>query len=321
MIKTCLGCGVKLQSTDADKLGYVPEKVIDKGYCRRCFKLIHYQDFTNAYQTINPHNILKKLANKQGSFIFILDFVNINHEAINYYHQIKMPKILVINKADIIPKNINYEQLKNWLKNEFKVNEDILFASSKKNIGLNKLNHLIEEMKEPIYFLGMTNVGKSSLLNELFALKNPLTTSMLPNTTLDFVKLNTNQIIYDTEGFPYHKTLPRTLIKKIMINEEIHPKNMPLKKDASILIEDIGRITTNINNSLTCFFSKNINIKKIYASNNLYLDEEPIIIKVPAKSNLIIKGVGFIYLKEPCSLTIYHLTKDLIEIVPAFWGV
>ena len=38
MIKKCLGCGIKLQSTDNQKLGFVPKHKKDADLCERCFK-------------------------------------------------------------------------------------------------------------------------------------------------------------------------------------------------------------------------------------------------------------------------------------------
>ena len=315
MIKKCLGCGVKLQSVDENGLGYIPS---DKDYCMRCFKLTHYNNFTKAYYEVNPSVILKKLEHKKGFGIFVLDLVNFNREAFSYYLKIKMPKVLVVNKCDIIPKNISYLKIKEWLRKEFKFEEEIFFVSVKKNIGLNKFRKFIDSITVPIYFLGMTNVGKSSLINKLFLLDKPLTSSILPNTTLDFIKVSKN--VYDTIGFPYQAKIDYNLLKKIMINEEIHPINMPLKENAGILIMDIVRIITDKKNSITCFFSKKEKIRKIYDNESIYLDEKPLIIKCPKESNLVIKGIGFCYVKEECLLTIYHLEENLIEIIPSFLG-
>ena len=320
MIKKCLGCGVKLQSVDESLKGYIPSNVLNKGYCKRCFMLTHYNNFVHAYYEIEPEKILKKLANKKGFGIFILDLVNFNKEAFNYYRKIKMPKVLVVNKCDIIPKNISYLKIKNWLKKEFKVEEEIFFVSVKKNIGLNKLNRFLDNINLPLYFLGMSNVGKSSLINKLFNLEKPLTSSILPNTTLDFIKVKTSKNVYDTVGFLYQTKIDHNLLKKTMIYNEIHPINMPLKEESGLLILDLARIITDKKNSITCFFSKDVNIRKIYNNENIYLDEKPLIIKCPKESNLIIKGIGFCYVKEECLLKIYHLDEDLIELIPSFLG-
>ena len=42
----CIGCGVKLQTTDPEKAGYVKEIVLiengDDVYCKRCHDVIHH---------------------------------------------------------------------------------------------------------------------------------------------------------------------------------------------------------------------------------------------------------------------------------------
>ena len=43
MNKICYGCGVKLQTTDKEKLGYIPlSKENDAKYCMRCFRMMNY---------------------------------------------------------------------------------------------------------------------------------------------------------------------------------------------------------------------------------------------------------------------------------------
>ena len=43
MNKQCLGCGVILQTTNKDKIGYIPKnKLEDSNYCERCFQITHY---------------------------------------------------------------------------------------------------------------------------------------------------------------------------------------------------------------------------------------------------------------------------------------
>jgi len=41
----CQGCGAKIQSTDPEKFGYVPEHLLEEGgsiICQRCYRIIHY---------------------------------------------------------------------------------------------------------------------------------------------------------------------------------------------------------------------------------------------------------------------------------------
>ena len=49
MNKICYGCGAKLQFTNKDEKGYIPEnKYEDSSYCMRCFRMIHYGEAPQA---------------------------------------------------------------------------------------------------------------------------------------------------------------------------------------------------------------------------------------------------------------------------------
>ncbi|MEA1883106.1 MAG: hypothetical protein U9N62_01125 [Thermotogota bacterium] len=43
----CHGCGVQLQSTDPNKIGYIPESTLlerSEPLCQRCYRIKHYSD-------------------------------------------------------------------------------------------------------------------------------------------------------------------------------------------------------------------------------------------------------------------------------------
>ena len=44
MIKKCIGCGAVLQNTNDNQIGYVPNLNTKTKYCRRCFRIIHYNE-------------------------------------------------------------------------------------------------------------------------------------------------------------------------------------------------------------------------------------------------------------------------------------
>ncbi len=317
MTKTCLGCGVKLQTKDASKVGYIKEEVLAKGYCMRCYRLTHYHDLVNVDTKVNNQIILNKIAKKQGFCFFICDIMNFNREALDYYKSINMPKIFVVSKEDIIPQEISHQKIIDWLKNKEQIKEEIIFTSQKRKTGINTILEKIAKISFPIYFLGMTNTGKSSLLNELFENLN-LTVSEIPNTTLDFSKISVNPIIYDTVGLTYKYQYDLDLLKEITVKKPIKSITMPLKANAGIILNNIGRIITDKENSITCFFSNKLKPQKIYANNLLYLNEKPLIINVLKETNVIIKGVGFFYVKKPCTLKVYHVPKEMLDILPSF---
>ena len=111
MTKKCLGCGATLQDSDSRILGYTPK--LSNDLCMRCFKLKHYGVLTNAGKTQDNMILLKKINKKKGFVIFLIDFLNIYEDIINIYKKITLPKILVITKSDLIPKNIKKHKLFN----------------------------------------------------------------------------------------------------------------------------------------------------------------------------------------------------------------
>ena len=214
-MKKCSGCGITLQFTDKDKLGFIPEhKYKEASYCERCFKLTHYNNsIVIPLKDIND-KIIKEI-NKNKKYVFyLLDFLNINSETIETFKMLNKEKTLVINKLDIIPRSIKLNKIKDWLRNEYNIEDNIVFTSSNKDINTTTITNLMEKnnIKES-YIVGYTNSGKSTLINNLCNKFNPLnnqiTTSLLPNTTLDFIKIKLNKdiTIIDSPGFTLKETL------------------------------------------------------------------------------------------------------------------
>src|SRR5699024_2062297 len=106
---------------------------------------------------------------------------------------------LVANKIDILPKSTNQNKLTDWLysiiKNEHLEVEDIFLISSKTGYGVNDLAMALETARnqQDIYVVGVTNVGKSTFINQLIQrsthMKEAITTSYFPGTTLDFIRI------------------------------------------------------------------------------------------------------------------------------------
>ena len=60
MSKICKGCGVVLQNSDANSIGYTPKMEAD--YCQRCFRIRHYDDVViSMKQGIDSDAVLRKM--------------------------------------------------------------------------------------------------------------------------------------------------------------------------------------------------------------------------------------------------------------------
>ena len=323
MNKKCIGCGSVLQTEKPKEKGYIiKDKIKDSNYCERCFKIIHYNEkIITDLENINDY-IIKEVNKKAKYVYFLVDFLNVNKETINVFKEIKVPKSLIISKLDIIPKSIKKNKIITWLNEEYGIKEEILFQSSKKNINTKYLLTNLESKNiKEVYILGFTNAGKSTLINNLTSAtnENKITTSSIPNTTIDFINIKKDNItIIDSPGFTSNNTLYEPnefdLIKRIMPRTFLKPTTYQVKPISSIIIEDKIRITSSVNNSLTFYISNDIKVNRVFNNNKELTNLKEITLDIPDNSDLVIKSLGFINIKKACKITINTYEKDIIEV-------
>ena len=325
MNKKCLGCGVTLQNTNEEAPGYT--KSLDMDYCMRCFRLIHYREFLKLPVSYDETKILNCIEKKKGFVFYFVDFLNICKETLDHYHRIKAPKMLVISKSDIIPKSIYLKKVKDWLQQEFGVKEQILFINQTSKQSKKKILEIMENREEKrFYFLGITNAGKSTFLNGLLDMleeeNRHIAVSEMPDTTLDFIEIKLSiGTIYDSQGFSYHYLDTEDALIRVANNKiEIKPVTYQMKENESLILENLIRINSNKKNSITFFGSANLKLQKVYENNIRLKNSYKIVLDVPNNSQLVLKGIGFFYIKQACELTIYGLEKYALEVIPSFMG-
>lgn len=297
----CVGCGIKLQEKDKNELGYTPN--LNNALCERCFKLKNYNILTNKGINIDNDKLINKINELNTCVLFLVDFINLDSEVIDAYKKIKSKKILIITKADIIPKNIKYQKLIQNIKNIYDIKEDLILTSSKTKLNIKTITKICLEEKN-ICLAGFTNAGKSSLINALVG--SDITVSKKPNTTQDFIKLNVDGInIYDAPGFMSNinrENIPRSIIRPITYQ-------FPSKH--YLLIQDI-KLNILENANFTIYVGNEANIIRRKENENVECK-----IIVPKNSDVIIKGFCFINFKNTCMISLN--TKDY-EIRPSIVG-
>lgn len=326
MSKKCIGCGSIIQHEDKNKIGYAPiPKSGEAKYCERCFKITHYNEkLILPLENINEYIIDE--VNKNSKYVFfMIDLLNINEETINTFKNINVPKTLIISKLDIIPKSIKETLIEEWIKDTYKINNDIKFLSTKKNINTRLIVKTLEELNiNSAHILGFTNAGKSTLINKICEQNNiegkTITTSILPNTTVDFINIliTENITIIDSPGFTSKYTLydntEYDLMKNILPKNIINPITEQTKENTSLIIENKIRINANSKNSFTFYMSNAIKIDKVFEKNTDLTNEELLKYNIKDNTDIVIKGLGFINIKKACNLTINTKYKELIEI-------
>ncbi len=251
----CAGCGVKLQTENADKLGYVPQQALDRTpvICQRCFRIKNYNDMSG--NTLNQDDFLKLLGHvgsTQSLVVNIVDIFDFEGTLISGLARFvgNNPVVLAVNKIDLLPKVTNFNRIVNWVQRQAKEFGlkvvDVVLCSAKQNMGFERVIESLDKHRDgrDIYVVGATNVGKSTLINRLIRdysdLDAELTTSQYPGTTLDLVKipLDDGTFIIDTPGIVYTHRLTELVNKqdlnKVMPEKPIKPLVFQLNEKQTI---------------------------------------------------------------------------------------
>lgn len=283
----CIGCGAMIQTEDPDGIGYLTNAALQKGiekgefYCRRCFRLRNYNELQDV--NISDDVFLDKLnqiADDDAFVIKVVDIFDVEGSIIEGLSRFigKQPFVVLANKVDLLPKVTNFRRLKHWVKvvmNAHKLYpEEVILASATKAGTLEDLTALIESVisHKNVYIVGVTNVGKSTLINQLIRHyggdKSIITTSNHPGTTLDLIEIpmNEDHAIIDTPGIIRRSQLAHYLsreeIAKVLPTKPLKPKTYQLNAEQTIFLGGIARID---------FLSGERAAFTYYVSNDLYI--------------------------------------------------
>lgn len=326
MNKVCIGCGSKLQTLDKNKEGYINPKVYEKAtLCERCFKIKYYGE---AYVTDNPKDktsLIKMINDSKKSVVYLVDTLTISKETLSVIDSLSNKVYLVLTKRDLLPKSVKNSKLKEYISNLTLI-KDVFVISALKNNGVTELyNELIKNNEKSVYVIGYTSSGKSTFINKLLTLNGKsgnITTSSLPNTTLECIniKLNDKLTLIDTPGFVSENSsynfIDVDIYKKLLPKSVIKPKVYTIKKDFMIILGDILRIENNSNEdvNLVFYFKNEIKLNKMRSiRNELLKNKDKLDVKVSDK-DIVLEGLGYIKVVGYANLTMYTLNKKMISV-------
>jgi ribosome biogenesis GTPase A len=143
-----------------------------------------------------------------------------------------------------------------------------------------------------------------------------ITTSYIPNTTLDFIRLKISDdlLVIDSPGFIIPSINDINIIKKNNIKTFIKPKTFQMKESEVLMLENMF-IRFSKNTSVTLYMSNELLTKKYFkeVGNGTKLD-------VSSNSDLIINGLGFINIKKECQIELINIPVDIIELRSSIFG-
>lgn len=327
--KRCQGCGVELQDENVLQEGYTTS--LENNICQRCFRMKNYGE----YQIVTKSNdeyleILQKVGQTKDLVLYVTDLLNLEKNIEEIRTIIPNKMILVLNKVDVLPKSVKETKLINYLASNDINFEEVIVISANKNYNIDYLLKRIKfhQTSKNVYVVGHTNAGKSSLINKL--IKNysdnnqELTMSPLPSTTLNTVKIEINDYLtlIDTPGLvdvgSILNHVDEELVKKIAPKKEIKPRTYQLRKNQSILIEDIIRIdyVEGEKNSFTLFVSNDLKVKRLLNlfNNQEVKDKNKITYNIKYDEDLVISGLGFVKIVNKGVIDLY-IDKDVDSFV------
>lgn len=340
----CFGCGAIIQSDSEHKIGYVPKNALNNEHvlCKRCFRLKNYHELQKTNLTSDDFlKILQKIGEKDCLVVYIIDVFDFNGSIIQgLTRHLNNNDILVVgNKRDILPKSLKDIKIEHWLRRQLKEEGikpvDVLLSSGVKNYNLDMLMDMITayRKKRDVYVVGVTNVGKSSLINALlkhYTKENNqfITTSEFPGTTLDLIEipLDNQSSLYDSPGIINIHQMAHIVasedLKVIVPKSELKPINFQLNDNQTLYFGGLARMdyVKGAHTTFTCYFPKELKVHRTKLENadsiyNKHLTLVPEIkeietidamttydFKLPDyKVDIVISGLGFVSVESPFS--------------------
>lgn len=318
MNNKCIGCGIILQDIDENMDGYVSSS--DYRLCSRCFKIKNYG--MNKLVVTGNDDYLKILDDIKDDdiVVYVSSLLTLNLDYINKFKNV----ILVLTKRDIMPKSIKDEKIINYIVNKYGI-KDVVIVSAFKKFNLDVLYNNLERIgkNKKIYFVGSTNSGKSTLINEMIKSYNgydgDITMSSFPSTTLSTIDVLIGDLsVIDTPGIVCEDSIINNLdnkgIKKLNSKKEIKPITFQIKGKGSILLDELCRIDYDTNiSSMTFYVSNSLKVDKISLNNNnRMLECNSLEYNLDKDKDIVIEDVGFIKMTNPVKVRVYY--KDSINI-------
>jgi ribosome biogenesis GTPase YqeH len=351
----CAGCGVAIQTEDPNQVGYAPQKALEREtiICQRCHRIKHYNEASTV--TLGDDEfvrILNSIGDRKSLVVQVVDIFDFNGSWLRGLPRFVggNPILLVGNKVDLLPKNVNRNRLINWMRKSAAdlglKPVDVVLVSARKGEGMDRLVAAMNEHRKgrDIYIVGVTNVGKSSLINRLLKQfgdsEMDITTSQFPGTTLNMIEipLDETSSLYDTPGIInrdqlVHKVSPNEL-KLILPDKPIKPKVYQLNAEQTLFIGGLARVdfvkgerqpfVFYLSNHLNLHRTKLSNADELYAKHKGELlsppgkeEAESIVwdkftFKVPAgKFDVVISGLGWIALHGKGANVDVHVPKGV----------
>lgn len=336
-MKKCKGCGIELQNSNNKIPGYTVN--LEQDYCQRCFRLTHYGDVEKLAEENIDNNEITSIYSEYSDKLFVLIVDSFDalildkDDLLNYFHNNKL--LLIINKIDLLPRNVNDDKLEDLFINVLNkcYNSNIVncLLTYKNDPSFNELffNTLNNIKCKECVFVGRVNAGKTTIINKLIN-SNDLTVSTYPGTTVKENIINYNDFTFvDTPGLiderSFINKLDKKLLKYLVPNKCVKPQIYQLYEPQSYFVEGLIRIdiSPKKDSSISFYIKNELNVHRTKQSNgDNYIDKHGKEYKLNLldftenaykgidDKSFYIKGLGYIRIKGLSDVKIF-VDKDI----------
>lgn len=260
--KYCQGCGAALQTEEPTRFGFVPEHLLEQDtlLCQRCFRINHYGQ--NELGAVQPDDALSSI----GAGVQWASGVCLVVDLLDFEAGLPAPLlgllrgkdvVLAVNKVDLIPKTTPLRELGDWVKARLDYyglpKVKVVLVSAANGYGFPALADLLLTLGKNVLFVGITNVGKSSVLQRLLHMrigggkrgKIEPTISPYPGTTVQVSRWSCPDglVLADSPGFvPQGRIsdlVSPQLAQEIIPHKSLSSHLYPVKEGDVVLIKGL----------------------------------------------------------------------------------
>lgn len=178
--KYCRGCGAQLHSGEPEALGYVPRHLSaqESPLCQRCFRITHYG--RDDYRPVAPKlalNSLQEGLSWCSGVVLVVDLMDfeagVPPELVALLKGKKV--IFAVNKADLLPEQAPLPEVFQWVCGRLGLAEraqaQVILISALNGLGFSQLADQLTSLGPRVLFAGVSNAGKSSVLQRLLKMR------------------------------------------------------------------------------------------------------------------------------------------------------